>query len=192
MIKNRSRTAPCTRNHFRAPTTQDEHKSLPSASIHRSNIRNISSSSLAVPRKVPSGKGPNEHNVRLYRRAKSAPPGSRLYHSNSILQIRGKDFEENGKTFDMMSYLKAKSFPRRIHRLINEAPNKTLENINEDNSSSPGENIDVEDILSVSLNNKQLLERRRGLHRQRSMNRSGVSVLHVKPVYMLICTGQQL
>ena len=176
MIKNRSRTAPCSRNHSTAHTTQDENKSLPSAKINRSNIRNTSSSSLVVPRKVPTAKGPTEYNVRLYRRAKSAPPESRLYHSNSILDIRGKDFEENGKTFDMMSYLKAKSFRRRIHRLINEAPDNTLENIKEDNGSSLSENTDVEDILSVSLNNKQLLERRRGLHRRRSMNRSGVSV----------------
>ena len=175
MIKNRSRTAPCSRNHSTAHTTQDENKSLPSAKFNRSNIRSTSSSSLVVPRKVPTAKDPTENNVRLYRRAKSAPPGSRLYHSNSILHIRGKDFE-NGKTFDMMSYLKAKSFRRRIQRLINEAPDNTLENIKEDNGSSLSENTDVEDILSVSLNNKQLLERRRGLHRRRSMNRSGVSV----------------
>ena len=77
-----------------------------------------------------------------------------------------------------MYYLKSKSFPRRIHRLINETPNKTCENTTDD-SGSPAEDNDAEDVLSasqVSLNNKQLLERRRGLHRRRSMYRSGVSV----------------
>lgn len=179
MSKHRSRTAPCPRNHSKDHTKQDRNKSLPSARIHISNIANTASSSLVVPRNtcISTPKSPDKNNVRLYRRATSAPTATRLYHSNSVLNIRGKYFERNGKTFDMMSYLKAKSFPRRIHRLINEAPSKTLEN--EDNRSSPTENTDAEDTLSVILNNKQLLERRRGLHQQRSMNRSWVSVLHL-------------
>ena len=177
MIKHRSRTAPGPRNHSKDHTKQDRNKSLPSARIHISNIANTSSLSLVVPSNISTPKSPDKNNVRLCRRATSAPTATRLYHSNSVLDIRGKHFEQNGKTFDMMSYLKAKSFPRRIHRLINEAPNKTLEN--EDSSSSPTENTDAEDTLSVSLNNKQLLERRRGLHRQRFMNRSWVSVLHL-------------
>jgi hypothetical protein len=177
MIQNRSQTAPCSRNHSR---TQDINTRLSSTRACQPNIANKLSPTppLAVPRNISTPKTSGKINDRLYKRAKSAPPGSRPHHSSSILDIRGKYFEQNGKTFDMMSYLKSKSFPRRIHRLINETPNNASENKNEDNSSSPADD-DAEDTLSASqigLNNKQLLERRRGLHRKRSMNRSGVSV----------------
>ena len=171
MIQNRSQTAPCSRNHTR----------LSSARVYQSNTTNKFSPTppLAVPRNILTPKTSVKNKDRLHKRATSAPSVSRPHHSNSILDIRGKYFEQNGKTFDMMYYLKSKSFPRRIHRLINETPNKTCENTTDDNSGSPAEDNDAEDVLSasqVSLNNKQLLERRRGLHRRRSMYRSGVSV----------------
>ena len=144
MIQNRSQTAPCSRNHTR----------LSSARVYQSNTTNKFSPTppLAVPRNISTPKTSVKNKDRLHKRATSAPSVSRPHHSNSILDIRGKYFEQNGKTFDMMYYLK---------------------------SGSPAEDNDAEDVLSasqVSLNNKQLLERRRGLHRRRSMYRSGVSV----------------
>ena len=173
MIKNRSQTAHVSRIH------QDSGINLANVRIHRTNIANIHPvSPLAVSRKHLVSKGNVKSNNRLYMRAKSAPPGSSSHHSSNILDIRGKNFDQNGKAFDMISYLKGKSFPRRIQRLINEAPTKRTENNTDNSSSLPTEEKDTEDVAStgqISLNNKQLLERRRGLYRQRSMNRSGVS-----------------
>ena len=172
MISKRSQTAPGSRYdsaNAQKPST---------ARAHQTNISNKRSltPSLAFPRNLPTPETCGKNNHRLHKRTTSAPSGSRP-HSNCILDTRGKYYEQNGKTFDMMTYLKSKSFPRRIHRLINEIPNKTSEVKKEDDRSSLADDNETEDVLSASqigLNNKRLLERRRGLHRQRYMNRSGV------------------
>jgi hypothetical protein len=179
MIPNRSQTAPCSRNDSKAQKTSRTR-------ISQSNTTNkISfSPSIAFPRNISTPEASGKNNRRLHKRATSAPAVSRPNYSSCILETRGKYYEQNGKPFDMMSYLKSKSFPRRIHRLINEIPNKTSENKTDEDKSDPvaddNETGDVSSASQIGLNNKQLLERRRGLHRRRFMNRSGVSACIVK------------
>lgn len=179
MIKNnRSQATPFSRNHSK---TRNVNTRLPSARVQQPQIANKLSPTpfSAVPRRFSASKNFRKNNEKSFSRSKSAPPGPRQQHSSSVLDIRGK-FYENGKTFDMMSHLKGKSFPRRIHRLINEIPDNTSENRNDHSNISVVEVNCTEDAVpagQISLNNKQLLERRRGLHQQRSTNRSEVSEL---------------
>lgn len=162
--------------------------------IARSNSvsKDVSSSNIHSPNKIsptpPLSRLQNKSRLKtpsgsktdsLYERAKSAPPGYRPNHSSNILDIRGEKFEQNAKPFDMMVYLKSKSFPRRIQRLINETPHKMTEHRSEEGKCCRTEDVDAHEDLScsqVGLNNKQILERRRGLHERRSMHRLGVSV----------------
>ena len=145
----------------------------------RSSVRFSSTVPLKVEghtsRQKPSSNNHNQQNHFSMERTTSTSLLSSQKHYTNVLDLRGKCYDQNTKAFDVISYLKEKSIPRRIKRLISEPSNKSLSETgkNDDRSSLVSE--DMFSGLGVGFNNKKLLERRKGLHLRRSMNKSEVS-----------------
>lgn len=193
---NRCSTAPCLKS--RSPSTDQHAKKGTSASRSFSNTRPLNSANVSVrfsftppfnaQKNIYKQKSSNYSCNKQYhsskRRAKSAPLISTQKYSTDVLGLRGKHYDHSSKAFDAMLYLKEKSIPRRIQRLISDPSSKTEIGKRDWRSSSLSEGIgrmDVGSVLEIGLNNKQLLERRRGLHLRRSTNKTEVYLYYLKP-----------
>lgn len=160
MKENRSETAIGLRN-------QRDAGHLSSASKNKKE-ESFVTQPLCNSRNTPLKQNVKNNNKKLLR-ARSAPPSSRqLLNPREILKLRGKNFQQNDKTFDMTSYLREKSFSRRVHRLM-------YETAKEDTKSVDFKNIPqaFQDCGDVVIGN-QLLDKRRDLQHQRTMNLSWV------------------
>ena len=97
--------------------------------------------------------------------------------SSDVLEIRGKFYDVNQR-MDQLDYLRAQSIPRRIQRLIGET-SKNMKNNDtyEQRPPLPQRLSLVNDVafIKTGINNKHLLEKRRGLHLKRSIDKSEVT-----------------
>ena len=188
----RAETAPCLRN-WSSSAEQNANQNIPYAGLSHHRPPSSTKPVLSLSAKPPLNVHRSSSRIKFknvnckkqlqtrssQRQVNSAPPQSFEKYSRNILDLRGKCYDEKSKTLDIMSYLKGRSIPRRIQRLINEPSNEFLSEAANKNGYSKSEGFSSEDVVSVlgvGLNNKQLSERRRGLHLRRSINKSEVGI----------------